>query len=151
MPPLAALLYPFLLEAFHASIVPLINGRTAEPALQAAAAARFCCWPSPRRSGRCSRLWRSARLLRRAWRNAVADRDFGEIFGAPIEEVRFAQDSPVEGGFELLVPRAKVCSGEHVTCPGAQAEEAQLLIHSARTQTRARRHTGSAPAHPRAR
>jgi hypothetical protein len=30
----------------------------------------------------------------------------GNIFGAPIEEVRFARDSPLEGdGFELLVPR----------------------------------------------
>jgi hypothetical protein len=30
----------------------------------------------------------------------------GNIFGAPIEEVRFASDSPVEGaGFEPSVPR----------------------------------------------
>jgi hypothetical protein len=32
----------------------------------------------------------------------------GNIFGAPIEEVRFARDSPLEGGgFELPVPREK--------------------------------------------
>ena len=41
MPPLAALLYPFLLEAFHASIAPLISGRSAEPSLRLAAAALF--------------------------------------------------------------------------------------------------------------
>ena len=30
----------------------------------------------------------------------------GNIFGAPIEEVRFARDSPLEeDGFELSVPR----------------------------------------------
>jgi hypothetical protein len=40
-PPLAALLYPFFLEAFHASIVPVISGRTAEPAWLSAAAALF--------------------------------------------------------------------------------------------------------------
>src|SRR6516162_3855001 len=38
MPPLAALLYPFLLEAFHANIAPVISGQSAEPALQSAAA-----------------------------------------------------------------------------------------------------------------
>ena len=32
----------------------------------------------------------------------------GNIFGAPIEEVRFAADSPLEeGGFELSVPGGK--------------------------------------------
>jgi len=32
----------------------------------------------------------------------------GNIFGAPIEEVRFARDSPLEGdGFKLLVPHEK--------------------------------------------
>ena len=31
-PPLAALPYPFFLEAFHVSIAPVISGRTAEPA-----------------------------------------------------------------------------------------------------------------------
>ena len=41
MPPLAALLYPFLLEAFHANIAPVIGGQSAEPALQAVAAALF--------------------------------------------------------------------------------------------------------------
>jgi hypothetical protein len=41
MPPLAALLYPFLLEAFHASITPVISGRTAEPALRSTGAALF--------------------------------------------------------------------------------------------------------------
>jgi hypothetical protein len=39
MPPLAALLYPFLLEAFHASIAPVISGQSAEPALRSAVAA----------------------------------------------------------------------------------------------------------------
>ena len=41
MPPLAALLYPFLLEAFHANIAPVISGQSAEPALQSAAATLF--------------------------------------------------------------------------------------------------------------
>jgi hypothetical protein len=41
MPPLAALLYPFLLEAFHANIAPAISGQSAEPALRSAAAALF--------------------------------------------------------------------------------------------------------------
>ena len=41
MPPLAALLYPFLLEAFHANIAPVISGQSTEPALQSAAAALF--------------------------------------------------------------------------------------------------------------
>ena len=41
MPPLAALLYPFLLEAFHANIAPVISGQSAEPALRSAAAALF--------------------------------------------------------------------------------------------------------------
>ena len=41
MPPLAALLYPFLLEAFHASISPVIRGQSAEPALRSAVAASF--------------------------------------------------------------------------------------------------------------
>src|SRR5262249_55252869 len=41
MPPLAALLYPFLLAAFHANIAPVISGQSAEPALQSAAAALF--------------------------------------------------------------------------------------------------------------
>ena len=39
MPPLAALLYPFLLEAFHANISPVIRGQSAEPALRSAVAA----------------------------------------------------------------------------------------------------------------
>ena len=38
MPPLAALPYPFLLEAFHANIAPVISGQSAEPALRSAAA-----------------------------------------------------------------------------------------------------------------
>ena len=41
MPPLAALLYPFLLEAFHANISPVIRGQSAEPALRSAVAASF--------------------------------------------------------------------------------------------------------------
>src|SRR5215471_10269317 len=41
MPPLAALLYPFLLAAFHANIAPVISGQSAEPALQSAAATLF--------------------------------------------------------------------------------------------------------------
>src|SRR5215470_9186964 len=41
MPPLAALLYPFLLAAFHANIAPVISGQSAEPTLQSAAAALF--------------------------------------------------------------------------------------------------------------
>jgi hypothetical protein len=41
MPPVAALLYPFLLEAFHANIAPVIGGQSVEPALQSAAAALF--------------------------------------------------------------------------------------------------------------
>jgi hypothetical protein len=41
MPPLAALLYPFLLEAFHASIAPVISGEAAEPTLRSAIAALF--------------------------------------------------------------------------------------------------------------
>lgn len=41
MPPLAALLYPFLLDAFHANITPVISGQSAEPALRSAAAALF--------------------------------------------------------------------------------------------------------------
>jgi len=41
VPPLLALLYPFLLEAFHASIAPVINGETAEPVLRSAVAALF--------------------------------------------------------------------------------------------------------------
>jgi hypothetical protein len=40
-PPLAALLYPFFLKAFHVSIAPVISGRTAEPAWLSAAAALF--------------------------------------------------------------------------------------------------------------
>jgi hypothetical protein len=33
----------------------------------------------------------------------------GNIFGAPIEEVRFARDSPLEGdGFEPSVPRERI-------------------------------------------
>ena len=41
IPPLAALLYPFLLAAFHANIAPVISGQSAEPALQSAAATLF--------------------------------------------------------------------------------------------------------------
>src|SRR5437763_4021923 len=41
MPPLAALLYPFLLAAFHANIAPVISGQSAEPVLRSAAAALF--------------------------------------------------------------------------------------------------------------
>ena len=41
MPPLAALLYPFLLAAFHANIAPVISGQSSEPALRSAAAALF--------------------------------------------------------------------------------------------------------------
>src|ERR1700746_469404 len=41
MPPLAALLYPFLLAAFHANIASVISGQSAEPALQSAAATLF--------------------------------------------------------------------------------------------------------------
>src|SRR5262249_1509241 len=41
MPPLAALLYPFLLAAFHVNIAPVISGQSAEPALQSAAATLF--------------------------------------------------------------------------------------------------------------
>src|SRR6516225_3140958 len=41
LPPLAALLYPFLLAAFHANIAPVISGQSAEPALQLAAATLF--------------------------------------------------------------------------------------------------------------
>jgi hypothetical protein len=41
MPPLAALLYPFLLEAFSPNIAPVISGQSAEPALRSAAAALF--------------------------------------------------------------------------------------------------------------
>ena len=41
MPPVAALLYPFFLEAFHASIAPVISGEAAEPALRSAIAALF--------------------------------------------------------------------------------------------------------------
>src|SRR6516164_1599469 len=40
-PPLAALLYPFFLEAFHASIAPVISGLIPEPALVSAVAALF--------------------------------------------------------------------------------------------------------------
>jgi hypothetical protein len=39
VPALAALVYPFILEAFHAAIVPVVAGEAAEPALQSAAAA----------------------------------------------------------------------------------------------------------------
>ena len=41
MPPLAPLLYPFLLAAFHANIAPVTSGQSAEPALRSAAAALF--------------------------------------------------------------------------------------------------------------
>lgn len=41
MPLAAALLYPFLLEAFHASIAPVISGQAANPALRSAIAALF--------------------------------------------------------------------------------------------------------------
>ena len=41
IPPLGALLYPFLLAAFHANIAPVISGQSAEPALQSAAATLF--------------------------------------------------------------------------------------------------------------
>jgi hypothetical protein len=41
MPTLAALLYPFLLEAFHSSIAPVINGQSAGRTLRLAAAALF--------------------------------------------------------------------------------------------------------------
>ena len=53
MPPLAALLYPFLLEAFHANIAPVISGQSAEPALRQLPLRCSCCWPSPRLSWRC--------------------------------------------------------------------------------------------------
>jgi hypothetical protein len=39
--PLAGLLYPFLLEGFHASIAPVIGGQTAQPGMRSAAAAVF--------------------------------------------------------------------------------------------------------------
>jgi hypothetical protein len=41
MPPIAALLYPFFLEAFHASIAPVIGGTNAEPILLSAIAVLF--------------------------------------------------------------------------------------------------------------
>jgi hypothetical protein len=101
---------------------------------------------------------------------ALADRDFarsnlfvcfwdvlGQSSSRPIVahdrpaynwRAEFASDSPLEGdGFELPVPRAKYV---RETDSPARAEEAQLLIHAAKTQTRAPRHTGIAPAHPRA-
>ena len=62
MPPVAALIYPFLLEGFHASITPVIRGRTAEPAT-AVSSRRRVYWPSQRRLGRSSERWRSARSL----------------------------------------------------------------------------------------
>ena len=62
MPPLAALLYPFLLEAFHANIAPVISGQSAEPALQSAAALsrrRTSVYP-PRQQPGCGRApWNS--------------------------------------------------------------------------------------------
>jgi len=44
-------------------------------------------------------------------------------------------------------PASEVCAGEDVT---SWANQTQLPIDAARTQTRARRHTGIAPARPRA-
>ena len=45
----------------------------------------------------------------------------GNIFGAPIEEVRFASDSPVEGaGFEPSVPRER--NGEKAKEPVSLVE-----------------------------
>jgi Fe-S-cluster containining protein len=81
------------------------------------------------------------------WLSAVRTHGSQEA-GRRSRGVEFARDSPLEGdGFELPVPRAKYV---RETDSPARAEEAQLLIHAARTQTRAPRHTGIAPAHPRA-
>src|SRR5262249_33539373 len=41
MPPLAALLYPFLLAAFHANIAPVTGGEGPDPPLQSAAVPLF--------------------------------------------------------------------------------------------------------------
>src|SRR6516165_6110275 len=71
MPPLAALLYPFLLAAFHANIAPVISGRSAEPALQSAAATLFLL-AGLRRAYR-GAAWRDdARGVGRAQRDATA-------------------------------------------------------------------------------
>ena len=53
MPPLAALLYPFLLEAFHANIASVISGQSVSRLCDQLPLRCFCCWPSSRLSLRC--------------------------------------------------------------------------------------------------